>query len=118
MTNLYKIYKTVQSEGISQVSLCMAFLLANCLQRIRLGVHRSDYLLHESNGELIPQQVELNTIASSFSSLATKTAQLHRFLSGYTNAELKDLPENKSFEAVPLGLSEAWKAYGKKEYFL
>jgi hypothetical protein len=47
-------------------------------QNITLGIHRSDYLLH---GDESIKQVELNTVASSFSSLSGLTTDLHQFLS-------------------------------------
>jgi glutathione synthetase len=48
----------------------------------RLGIHRSDYMLHSTTTGAPPsiQQIELNTIASSFASLACQVAKLHSFL--------------------------------------
>ena len=48
----------------------------------RLGIQRSDYMLHDTNGEggYALKQVELNTIASSFAGLASSVAKLHGFL--------------------------------------
>ena len=53
----------------------------------RLGILRSDYMLHSSSsgnsdgdGEYSIKQVELNTIASSFAGLASSVAKLHGFL--------------------------------------
>jgi glutathione synthase len=47
----------------------------------RLGILRSDYMLHRrQENEYTIQQVELNTIASSFAGLACQVAQLHRYL--------------------------------------
>ncbi|GKY99336.1 hypothetical protein MPSEU_000888600 [Mayamaea pseudoterrestris] len=48
----------------------------------RLGIHRSDYMLHADKGSNVPgiKQIELNTIASSFASLACQVASLHTFL--------------------------------------
>jgi hypothetical protein len=44
-----------------------------------LGIHRSDYLIHAGANEAPKlQQVELNTIAASFSSLSTLVSRLHR----------------------------------------
>ncbi|KAJ3100660.1 Glutathione synthetase [Phlyctochytrium planicorne] len=87
-------------------------------QTLRLGIHRSDYLLHleEQEGYQI-KQVELNTISSSFSSLSTKVSELHRSLSvdavykGLQNA-IGHIPRSSSIEDVPDGIAEAWKAYG------
>ena len=46
-----------------------------------LGIHRSDYMLHKgADDKYHIKQVELNTIASSFASLSTKVAALHRHL--------------------------------------
>ena len=48
----------------------------------RLGIHRSDYMLHTDPNSDVPgiKQIELNTIASSFASLACQVASLHSFL--------------------------------------
>jgi glutathione synthase len=61
----------------------------------RLGIHRSDYMLHRDNsinsngdGEYVIKQVELNTIAASFAGLACKVANLHSYLvQRYANDE-------------------------------
>lgn len=56
-------------------------------QADRLGIHRSDYMLQ---GQRI-KQIELNTIASSFASLSTKVANLHRFLMDrFPNPSIQD----------------------------
>ena len=51
----------------------------------RLGIHRSDYMLHQSqqsddDDSYGIQQVELNTIAASFGGLSCQVAQLHSYL--------------------------------------
>ncbi|KAL7497846.1 hypothetical protein ACHAWT_007728 [Skeletonema menzelii] len=46
----------------------------------RLGILRSDYMLHSDIVEYSIKQVELNTIASSFAGLASSVAKLHGFL--------------------------------------
>ena len=48
----------------------------------RLGIHRSDYMLHQDveSGRYVIKQVELNTIAASFACLSTRVASLHRHL--------------------------------------
>jgi len=45
------------------------------IQKIRLGIHRSDYMLH-LDGKIL--QVELNTIASSFGCISALTSLLHQ----------------------------------------
>ena len=78
-------------------------------------MHRSDYLLHAANGRIIPQQVELNTIAASFSSLSSLVSQLHRYTSerfGILDAAKIDaaLPINPSMDAIPRALAAAHEA--------
>eukprot|EP00523_Entomoneis_sp_CCMP467_P008412 CAMPEP_0168733188 /NCGR_PEP_ID=MMETSP0724-20121128/8159_1 /TAXON_ID=265536 /ORGANISM="Amphiprora sp., Strain CCMP467" /LENGTH=565 /DNA_ID=CAMNT_0008780233 /DNA_START=397 /DNA_END=2094 /DNA_ORIENTATION=+ len=52
-------------------------------QADRLGLFRSDYMLHTNNQI---KQVELNTIASSFGALSARVAALHRHLTHATYA--------------------------------
>lgn len=64
---LWRIAQRVRHEGVAQ--------------NVHLGLYRSDYLLHQSDDdthELSIQQVEFNTISSSFGALSTKVTQLHR----------------------------------------
>ncbi|KAJ3318674.1 Glutathione synthetase [Blyttiomyces sp. JEL0837] len=108
----YDIYKAVLAEGISQ--------------KITFGIHRSDYLLHRTHGadgvkdEI--QQVELNTIASSFSSLSSKTGELHRYLDDRFGTRYKEhaphtyphaysLPQNISFVSLAKGIGRAFDLY-------
>lgn len=46
-------------------------------QKYYLGIHRSDYMLHE-NREL--HQVEINTISSAFASLSTIVQRMHKYV--------------------------------------
>ncbi len=63
--HLMHVFTTVHKEGIRQP--------------IALGINRSDYMIQQnSDGTVVPLQVEMNTIASSFASLSTVTAQLHK----------------------------------------
>ncbi|CAM0135686.1 unnamed protein product [Umbelopsis sp. WA50703] len=106
MENLYAIYKKVRSEGIKQ--------------KASLGIHRCDYLLHVPEGgnteDAIIQQVEFNTIASSFGGLSAITGQLHRFLlraTDYQNnqIEIDQLPENISIDGIAGGIAQAYELY-------
>eukprot|EP00949_MAST-11_sp_MAST-11-sp1_P000241 g241.t1 len=72
-------------------------------QPIRLGILRSDYMLHEGGGIL---QVELNTIASSFGCLSSRVSSMHRFL--YPE---KKCPLNQAIDALPDALAKAHHAY-------
>ncbi|KAI9017774.1 glutathione synthase [Gaertneriomyces semiglobifer] len=108
---LYDIYKEVKQEDV--------------VQRIRLGLHRSDYLLHQSpdGDQLKMQQVELNTIASSFSSLSGLVSDLHKYLlartdffnkhaPGSRDITSEDLPNNLSLSSIAKGIAKAWVLYG------
>ncbi|KAJ3258080.1 hypothetical protein HK103_004073 [Boothiomyces macroporosus] len=91
-------------------------------QTIWMGIHRSDYLVHFDKQPMI-KQVELNTIASSFSSLSSKTDLLHRYLANRTDffnefapehldIKTSAFPKNESGTAVASGLAKAHSLYG------
>jgi glutathione synthase len=48
-------------------------------QNLALGLFRSDYMVHQDQGELQIKQVEFNTIASSFGGLSVQTSLLHKY---------------------------------------
>lgn len=100
-------------------------------QATRLGLHRSDYMLHQPTQQFL--QVEMNTIASSFGCVSAKLAALHRFLLlRYTadprfgpdlHAVLAELgadvdtvtdalPANPTLERLPDALAAAHSLYG------
>ncbi|KAI9146466.1 eukaryotic glutathione synthase [Paraphysoderma sedebokerense] len=112
---LYEIYKVKRSKGKSQ--------------NIELGIHRSDYLLHFPKGsDPIIQQVELNTIASSFAALSFLTGDLHKYLLNKTDyynrrddpATFDITPEslvnNPTVAGIAKGIAKAHELYGSKEY--
>ncbi|RCH99452.1 hypothetical protein CU098_009412 [Rhizopus stolonifer] len=111
MNQLYEIYLTVKNEGIVQTA--------------SLGIHRNDYLLHAEVGADAAsakiQQVEFNTISSSFMSLSHRTTELHRYLlsalKGYAGDQIQmnQLPENKAIDSIARGLADAWKHYGNPD---
>ncbi|KAI9597537.1 glutathione synthase [Syncephalis fuscata] len=103
---LYDMYKKAKEQGITQ--------------NITLGMHRSDYLLHWPTDAAQPviRQVEINTIAASFSALAVRTSQLHRFVidrgldAQFNTTKLSSslqhhIPENHAFEGLAKGLALA-----------
>uniref|UniRef100_A0A7S2FM90 Glutathione synthetase n=2 Tax=Octactis speculum TaxID=3111310 RepID=A0A7S2FM90_9STRA len=49
-------------------------------QRVRLGLHRSDYMMDDSAEGAVFKQIELNTIASSFGCISAKVTALHQFI--------------------------------------
>eukprot|EP00271_Cylindrocystis_brebissonii_P007597 TRINITY_DN21175_c0_g1_i1.p1 TRINITY_DN21175_c0_g1~~TRINITY_DN21175_c0_g1_i1.p1 ORF type:complete len:714 (+),score=87.55 TRINITY_DN21175_c0_g1_i1:209-2350(+) len=87
-------------------------------QNIRLGLHRSDYMLDVATNSLL--QIELNTISSSFPGLGTQVALMHRYLidrmdppeDGSKGPQLDSVPENPAREQMVEGLATAWKEYG------
>lgn len=88
-------------------------------QPIKLGIHRSDYML-DSNGDSVGmKQIEFNTISSSFSSHSSSVSELHRFIAHKTNyfsgVKLEQLPPNNSKNAPVAGITKAWDLYGSKD---
>ena len=52
--------------------------------KIQMGVHRSDYMLHYDSPDqkdAVLQQVELNTISSAFGALSTELTNMHHYYS-------------------------------------
>ncbi|ORZ33437.1 glutathione synthase [Catenaria anguillulae PL171] len=115
-SRLYSIYRRQLAAGLPA-------------QSISLGVHRSDYLLHKASPTTPPtiQQVELNTIASSFGCLSSLTTGLHQYLSSKTDFYNKRdnpstfdivpeaLPANGAREAIAGGIAEAHREYVKQQ---
>mmetsp|Transcript_84294 Transcript_84294/g.272864 ORF Transcript_84294/g.272864 Transcript_84294/m.272864 type:complete len:496 (+) Transcript_84294:131-1618(+) len=117
---LVKMSKALHSEGLRQ--------------QLMLGIHRSDYMLHEPEGS--PEaprflQVELNTIASSMASHSANARALHHYMLdrygrgsdvvaralcehyGVAGDELlKQLPENRTLQHIPAAIATAHHAYG------
>jgi glutathione synthetase len=108
---------------------------AAALSADRLGIHRSDYMLHRDSDDEPYQlkQVELNTIAASFAGLAVNVAKLHRYLSkrfqsdisnfmainqkivsGRDETEATGVPENPALEQIPLAMQVAYQRYVEK----
>eukprot|EP01018_Ginkgo_biloba_P027467 Gb_14703 [translate_table: standard] len=85
----------------------------NVKQEIRLGLHRSDYMLDMATGELL--QVELNTISSSFAGLGCLVSQLHRYLINHFGKHLsldsKRIPENTAMNRYAEAIACAWKEF-------
>eukprot|EP00897_Mesotaenium_endlicherianum_P003739 jgi/Mesen1/3393/ME000192S02564 len=87
-------------------------------QDIRLGMHRSDYMLDEATGACL--QVELNTISSSFAGLSSLVTGLHRHLVECAQEEQAPLsgdhiPENSAAADMAGALACAWQEFGDPE---
>ena len=108
------------------------------LQSWHLGLFRSDYLLHNPDGDkqVSLKQVEFNTISSSFGTLSSRAAALHRYVrsrwtmgagfisccsylaqstsyyGAFPGFSLDDLPPNDTPAKLARGLAEAHATYG------
>ncbi|XP_060217962.1 glutathione synthetase, chloroplastic [Lycium barbarum] len=86
----------------------------NKIEEIRLGLHRSDYMLDEQTKLLL--QIELNTISSSFSGLGCLVSELHRsLLQQYREGIALDpnrIPTNNAANQFAEALAKAWNEYG------
>ncbi|OWM85393.1 hypothetical protein CDL15_Pgr019017 [Punica granatum] len=82
-------------------------------EEIRLGLHRSDYMLDEQTKLLL--QIELNTISSSFPGLSILVTELHRSLLHHYGENLgldsKNVPHNSAVNQFAEALAKAWTEY-------
>lgn len=127
---ILKLYKEIYVDGDDNDISTAAARSAD-----RLGIHRSDYMLHkdddgdDSSYQL--KQVELNTIASSFAGLSCKIASLHRYLTQRFEAETQEflqanvgkvsssaaeatppgVPSNPALNELPLAMKVAYDRY-------
>eukprot|EP00930_Biecheleria_cincta_P055644 TRINITY_DN4193_c1_g4_i3.p1 TRINITY_DN4193_c1_g4~~TRINITY_DN4193_c1_g4_i3.p1 ORF type:complete len:552 (-),score=131.53 TRINITY_DN4193_c1_g4_i3:36-1691(-) len=119
---LLKMSKDIHAEGLRQP--------------LMLGIHRSDYMLHERNNEM-PRflQVELNTIASSMASHSVNAHSLHHYmLSRYGSSNdpvalairehfgvasgkelLHGLPQNDALRLIPAAMAWAHRGYSGRD---
>ncbi|XVF14723.1 hypothetical protein REPUB_Repub09cG0086200 [Reevesia pubescens] len=85
----------------------------NKKEEIRLGLHRSDYMLDEKTKLLL--QIELNTVSSSFPGLGCLVADLHRTLLNDYGEDLgldsKRIPRNAAVGQFAEALAKAWTEY-------
>ncbi|KAK3200353.1 hypothetical protein Dsin_023768 [Dipteronia sinensis] len=85
----------------------------NKKEDIRLGLHRSDYMLDEQTKLLL--QIELNTISSSFPGLSSLVTELHRNLLIHYGDQLgldsKKIPGNTAVKQFAEVLAKAWTEY-------
>ncbi|KAI8026058.1 hypothetical protein LOK49_LG02G02050 [Camellia lanceoleosa] len=82
-------------------------------EEIRLGLHRSDYMLDEQTKLLL--QIELNTISSSFPGLSCLVSELHRSILNQYKEHLgldsRRIPGNTAVSQFAEALTKAWKEY-------
>ncbi|KAF5206216.1 Glutathione synthetase protein [Thalictrum thalictroides] len=88
-------------------------LETNKKEEIRLGLHRSDYMLDAQSQDIL--QIELNTISCSFPGLSCLVSELHRHLLSHYGGDLKldstRVPENMASTRYADALAKAWKEY-------
>ncbi|XP_050116343.1 glutathione synthetase, chloroplastic-like [Malus sylvestris] len=85
----------------------------NKKEDIRLGLHRSDYMLDEETKQLL--QIEMNTISSSFPGLGCLVSDLHRSLLNhygeYLGLDSRRVPNNPAATQFVEALAKAWTEY-------
>ncbi|XP_021671166.2 glutathione synthetase, chloroplastic isoform X1 [Hevea brasiliensis] len=85
----------------------------NKTEEIRLGLHRSDYMLDEQTKLLL--HIEINTISSSFPGLSCLVSDLHRSLlkryGEHLGLDSKRIPSNTTVNRFADALAKAWTEY-------
>ncbi|XP_006663628.3 glutathione synthetase, chloroplastic-like isoform X2 [Oryza brachyantha] len=88
----------------------------NKKEDIRLGLHRSDYMLDSETNSLL--QIELNTISSSFPGLGSLVSELHRTLLNRYGKDLgldsKRIPRNWAATQFAEALGMAWTQFNNE----
>uniref|UniRef100_A0A670K274 Glutathione synthetase n=1 Tax=Podarcis muralis TaxID=64176 RepID=A0A670K274_PODMU len=98
---LFKIYKQVLKEGITQ--------------SVFLGINRSDYMFdYGAEGTPALKQIEINTIAASFGGLTSRTTAVHRHVLNVLgkSKEASKLLTNNPAKGIATGIAKAWELYG------
>ena len=82
------------------------------MQRISLGVLRSDYMVHSVEGdERNLLQVEINTIASSFGCISTKMTRMMKTVEDARIYTSREIPDNSAMSGIADGIATAHKAW-------
>lgn len=88
-------------------------MAVNKKEDIRLGLHRSDYMLDSETNSLL--QIELNTISTSFPGLGSLVSKLHRSLLNRYGEVLgldsERIPPNWAASQFAEALYKAWAEY-------
>ncbi|KAF7137306.1 hypothetical protein RHSIM_Rhsim07G0179200 [Rhododendron simsii] len=88
-------------------------------EEIRLGLHRSDYMLDEQTKLLL--QIEINTISASFPGLGSLVSELHRSLLNQYKEQLgldsRRIPRNAAVNGFAEALAKAWEEYSNPRCF-
>uniref|UniRef100_A0A0A8YCI1 Cl5290_1 n=1 Tax=Arundo donax TaxID=35708 RepID=A0A0A8YCI1_ARUDO len=82
-------------------------------ENIRLGLHRSDYMLDSETSSLL--QIELNTISTSFPGLGSLVSELHRTLinhyGNFLSLDPNRVPANAASSQFAEALARAWSEF-------
>ncbi|KAJ4900688.1 hypothetical protein Rs2_14639 [Raphanus sativus] len=88
-------------------------LESNKKEDIRLGLHRSDYMLDEETKSLL--QIEMNTISCSFPGFGCLVTELHQSLlrshGDHLGLDSERVPKNTSSSKFADALAKAWLEY-------
>ncbi|CAN1232850.1 Glutathione synthetase, chloroplastic [Linum perenne] len=88
-------------------------LKINKKEDIRMGLHRSDYMLDEKTKLLL--QIEMNTISTSFPGLGSLVSELHRNLvrdyGKHLGCDFNRVPTNATANKFSEALARAWLEY-------
>uniref|UniRef100_A0A6M2EZ30 Glutathione synthetase n=1 Tax=Populus davidiana TaxID=266767 RepID=A0A6M2EZ30_9ROSI len=107
--------KKVDAFTSRLVDIHSKMLEINKKEEIRLGLHRSDYMLDEQTKLLL--QIELNTISASFPGLGCRVSELHRSLLNYHGEHIgldpRRIPGNTSVDKFAEALAKAWTEYNR-----
>lgn len=91
-------------------------MAVNKKEDIRLGLHRSDYMLDSETNSLL--QIELNTISTSFPGLGSLVSELHRTLLNQYGEVLgldsERIPRNWAASQFAEALGKAWVEYNNE----
>ncbi|PIA39343.1 hypothetical protein AQUCO_02600058v1 [Aquilegia coerulea] len=110
-----KIIRTKKVDAFTSrlLDIHSKMLETNKKEEIRLGLHRSDYMLDAQSKDLL--QIELNTISCSFPGLSCLVSEFHRYLLNHYGGDLKldstRVPENMASTRYAEALAKAWKEY-------
>lgn len=104
--NLWEIYETVRSKGVSQP--------------ISMNILRNDFMLDKNKKDLDVwlSNIEINTVAVSFGASTTQINKFHKNLMYYTENPkfVQSHIENDNVTVLANGIIEAWKLYGNNNF--
>ncbi|KAJ4954813.1 hypothetical protein NE237_011596 [Protea cynaroides] len=107
--------RTKKADGFTSrlLDIHSMMLKINKKEEIRLGLHRSDYMLDAQTNALL--QIELNTISASFAGLGCVVSELHRNLLNHYGKKLgldpSRVPRNNAVSGFAEALAKAWNEY-------